>query len=55
MLNLANISTNSVLSIIDLVAGILERESNVIHIIAGRLIDLSERIEGLKNDARDFH
>lgn len=37
------------------VTGIIEREGDVIHIIAGRLSDLSSYIAGLINKSRDFH
>ena len=37
------------------VTGIIEREGEVIHIIAGRLIDLTNAIVGLKTQSRDFH
>ena len=37
------------------VRGILEREGEVIHVIAGKLIDLTDELEGLKTKARDFH
>ena len=37
------------------VTGIIEREAEVIHIIAGRLIDLTSTIAGLKTQSRDFH
>ena len=37
------------------VKGILEREGEVIHVIAGKLIDLTSELEGLKTKARDFH
>ena len=37
------------------VTGILEREGDVIHIIAGRLLDLTDRIEGLHCQSRNFH
>lgn len=36
------------------VTGIIEKEGEVIHIIAGRLTDLSEHIEGLNSESRDF-
>ena len=38
-----------------MVKGILEREGEVIHIIAGRLTDLTERLTGLQTQSRDFH
>ncbi len=37
------------------VHGILEREGEVIHIIAGRLEDLSHRLDALSTRSRDFH
>ena len=37
------------------VTGIIEREGDVIHLIAGRLYDLTDHIEGLKSESRDFH
>lgn len=37
------------------VKGILEREGEVVHVIAGRLIDLTDELEGLNTKARDFH
>lgn len=37
------------------VHGILEREGEVIHVIAGRLEDLSDRLEALSPHSRDFH
>ncbi|EGU30598.1 error-prone DNA polymerase [Vibrio ichthyoenteri ATCC 700023] len=37
------------------VKGILEREGNVTHVIAGRLDDLTEQMRGLQNHSRDFH
>ncbi|SEL11144.1 DNA polymerase III, alpha subunit [Colwellia chukchiensis] len=37
------------------VTGIIERADDVIHIIAGRLLDLSDCIYGLKIQSRDFH
>ena len=37
------------------VTGILERDGDVIHIIAGRLFDLSDRINGLNCKSRNFH
>ncbi|WP_085297439.1 error-prone DNA polymerase [Cognaticolwellia mytili] len=37
------------------VTGILEREGDVIHIIAGRLLDLTDRINGLDCKSRNFH
>ncbi|MFW7523043.1 error-prone DNA polymerase [Vibrio ostreicida] len=38
-----------------MVKGILEKEGDVIHIIAGRLIDLTDKLTGLNNQSRDFH
>jgi error-prone DNA polymerase len=37
------------------VTGIIEREGEVIHIIAGRLEDLSDQIPQLSTKSRDFH
>ncbi|WP_162046011.1 error-prone DNA polymerase [Vibrio taketomensis] len=37
------------------VKGILEREGEVTHIIAGRLEDLTETLQGLESKSRDFH
>ncbi|KXI30373.1 error-prone DNA polymerase [Paraglaciecola hydrolytica] len=37
------------------VDGILEREGDVIHIIAGRLTDLSHKLAELSTHSRDFH
>ena len=37
------------------VTGVLERDGDVIHIIAGRLFDLSDRINGLNCKSRNFH
>ncbi|TCK02364.1 error-prone DNA polymerase [Marinobacterium mangrovicola] len=37
------------------VDGILEREGSLIHVIAGRLTDLSAEWEGLQTRSRDFH
>ncbi len=37
------------------VQGIIEREHNVIHVIAGRLTDLSEHYQALSCSSRDFH
>jgi error-prone DNA polymerase len=37
------------------VNGIIEREGEVIHIIAGKLIDLSKKINNYKNKSRNFH
>ncbi|MCU8164287.1 error-prone DNA polymerase [Vibrio vulnificus] len=38
-----------------MVKGILEREGDVIHVIAGRLIDLTEKLSGLSPKSREFH
>lgn len=38
-----------------MVKGILEREGEVTHVIAGRLIDLTEHLAELKTKSRDFH
>ncbi|OIQ24757.1 error-prone DNA polymerase [uncultured Vibrio sp.] len=38
-----------------MVKGILEREGEVTHVIAGRLIDLTEHFERLDTHSRDFH
>lgn len=37
------------------VQGILEREGDVMHIIAGRLTDLTPQLAGLNSQSRDFH
>jgi error-prone DNA polymerase len=37
------------------VKGILEREGTVVHVIAGKLIDLTEMLDNLETKARDFH
>ena len=37
------------------VKGIVEREGDVIHVIAGKLTDLTDLIEGFSNKSRDFH
>lgn len=37
------------------VKGILEREGDVIHVIAGKLVDLSHELNTLKTSSRDFH
>ncbi len=37
------------------VVGILEREGEVTHIIAGKLIDLTDELSQLKVNSRDFH
>ncbi|MBW3696566.1 DNA polymerase III subunit alpha [Vibrio sp. T187] len=37
------------------VKGILEREGQVVHVIAGRLINMTEHLENLKTRSRDFH
>lgn len=38
-----------------MVKGILEREGDVTHVIAGRLIDMTDKLEGLQSKSRDFH
>ncbi len=38
-----------------MVKGILEREGDVIHIIAGRLIDITPSLQQLQTHSRDFH
>ena len=38
-----------------MVKGILEREGEVTHIIAGRLIDMTDKLQGLQSKSRDFH
>ncbi|KZN49647.1 hypothetical protein N474_05180 [Pseudoalteromonas luteoviolacea CPMOR-2] len=37
------------------VKGIVEKEGEVIHVIAGRLIDESELLQGFNNKSRNFH
>ncbi|GAK87734.1 DNA polymerase III alpha subunit [Vibrio ponticus] len=37
------------------VKGILEREGDVTHVIAGRLEDLTDILHGLQTKSRDFH
>jgi error-prone DNA polymerase len=37
------------------VNGILEREGEVVHVIAGRLTDLTPLLAGLPTGSRDFH
>ncbi|MGR5336436.1 error-prone DNA polymerase [Vibrio gigantis] len=37
------------------VQGILEKEGEVVHVIAGKLIDITGEIVGLKTKSRDFH
>ncbi len=37
------------------VKGILEREGEVTHVIAGKLTDLTEQLQGLSSKSRDFH
>lgn len=37
------------------VQGILEKEGDVVHVIAGKLIDITDEIVGLKTKSRDFH
>lgn len=38
-----------------MVKGIVEREGSVIHVIAGRLIDLTSKLKSLRTHSRDFH
>jgi error-prone DNA polymerase len=38
-----------------MVKGILEREGEVTHIIAGRLIDCTSHLTELQSKSRDFH
>lgn len=38
-----------------MVKGVLEREGEVIHVIAGKLIDLTEKLSSLNIQSRDFH
>lgn len=38
-----------------MVKGILEKEGQVMHVIAGRLIDLTAKLHQLKSTSRDFH
>ncbi|WP_231876871.1 OB-fold nucleic acid binding domain-containing protein, partial [Oleiphilus sp. HI0080] len=37
------------------VVGILEQEAGVIHVIAGRLEDLTPQLDGLRTKVREFH
>ncbi len=37
------------------VTGVVEREANVIHVIAGKLTDMSDRLANLTTYSRDFH
>lgn len=37
------------------VKGILEKEGEVHHVIAGRLIDMTDKLDGLRSKSRDFH
>ncbi|MFM2597859.1 error-prone DNA polymerase [Vibrio fortis] len=37
------------------VKGIIEKEGDVLHVIAGQLIDLTDELEGLKTQSREFH
>lgn len=37
------------------VTGILEREGDVVHVIAGKLLDLTNTLSTLKTQSRDFH
>ncbi|MFA0248661.1 error-prone DNA polymerase [Vibrio sp. 10N.261.45.A4] len=37
------------------VQGILEKEGEVVHVIAGKLIDITDEIIGLNTKSRDFH
>ncbi len=37
------------------VKGILEREGDIIHVVAGKLIDLSPHLQALRIPSRDFH
>ncbi len=38
-----------------MVKGILEREGDVMHVIAGKLIDLTHMLPSINNKSRDFH
>ncbi len=38
-----------------MVKGILEKEGDVVHVIAGKLIDLSDKLAALTTQSRDFH
>jgi error-prone DNA polymerase len=37
------------------IKGILEREGEVVHVIAGKLEDMTEQLAGLQSRSRDFH
>ncbi|MFS1957506.1 error-prone DNA polymerase [Vibrio cyclitrophicus] len=37
------------------VQGVLEKEGEVVHVIAGKLIDITDEITGLNTKSRDFH
>jgi len=37
------------------VKGIIEKEGDVVHVIAGQLIDLTDELTGLKTKSREFH
>jgi error-prone DNA polymerase len=37
-----------------LVHGVLEKRQGVIHVVAGRIQDLTQQIRGLKIESRDF-
>jgi error-prone DNA polymerase len=37
------------------VKGIIEKEGDVLHVIAGQLIDLTDELTGLKTQSREFH
>jgi error-prone DNA polymerase len=37
------------------VKGIIEKEGDVLHVIAGKLIDLTDELTGLKTKSREFH
>lgn len=37
------------------VKGIIEKEGDVVHVIAGQLIDLTDELTGLKTQSREFH
>ncbi|MCO7224969.1 error-prone DNA polymerase [Pleionea sp. CnH1-48] len=38
-----------------LIKGTIEREQNVVHIVAGHIADISEQLPGFKRASRDFH
>lgn len=38
-----------------MVKGIVEKEGDVVHVIAGKLIDLSNKLAALSTQSRDFH